>query len=129
MIPDYKAFVSYKSCQNELVTLHDTTKLPIKGRGTAWFYLNDKVVEVRNALHVPDLRAPLYSLRRHRHMLFVVTILNSGWGHLYHSLHLLLKWMTAKIIWLALKLLDDHPANALKKVTVSSKDMMLSSAI
>jgi transposase InsO family protein len=68
MLPDYKAFVSYKSCQDEYVTLGDTTKLPIMGRGTARFYLNDKVVEVRNALHVPGLRAPLYSLRRHRHM-------------------------------------------------------------
>jgi transposase InsO family protein len=38
------------------------------GRGTARFYLNDKVIEVRHALHVPGLRAPLYSLRRHRHM-------------------------------------------------------------
>lgn len=38
------------------------------GRGTAHFYLNDKVVKVCNALHVPGLRAPLYLLRRHRHM-------------------------------------------------------------
>jgi hypothetical protein len=68
MIPDYKAFVSYKSCRGEFVTLGDTTKLPIMGKGTARFYLNDKVVEVRNALHVPGLRAPLYSLRRHCHM-------------------------------------------------------------
>lgn len=38
------------------------------GRGKARFMLNGKIIEVRDALHVPDLRAPLYSLRRHRHM-------------------------------------------------------------
>jgi hypothetical protein len=39
------------------------------GRGKAKFYLNNiKVVEVRNALHVPGLQAPLYSLCQHRHM-------------------------------------------------------------
>jgi hypothetical protein len=68
MIPDYKAFTSYKRCTNEFVTLGDTTKLRIMGWGKAKFYLNNKVIEVRNALHVPGLRAPLYSLRRHRHM-------------------------------------------------------------
>jgi hypothetical protein len=68
MIPDYKAFTSYKRCTNKFVTLGDTTKLPIMGRGKAKFYLNNKVVEVRIALHVPGLQAPLYSLRRQRHM-------------------------------------------------------------
>jgi hypothetical protein len=59
MIPDYKAFTSYQSCKNEFATLGDTTQLPIMGRGKARFMLNGKVIEVRNALHVPDLRAPL----------------------------------------------------------------------
>lgn len=68
MIPDYDAFASYKSCKNEFVTLGDTTQLPIMGRGKARFMLNGKIIEVRDALHVPDLRSPLYSLRQHRHM-------------------------------------------------------------
>jgi hypothetical protein len=68
MIPDYNVFTSYKSCTNEFVTLGDTTQLPIKGQGKAQFLLNGKVIEVRDALHVPDLRAPLYSLCRHHHM-------------------------------------------------------------
>jgi hypothetical protein len=68
MLPDYACFVSYKSCKSEFVTLGDHTQLPIMGRGTARFYLNGKVIQVRDALHVPGLRAPLYSLRRHRHM-------------------------------------------------------------
>jgi hypothetical protein len=68
MFNDYKAFVSYRRCHNEFVTLGDETQLKIYGRGTARFLLNDKLIEVRDALHVPDLRNPLYSLRRHRHM-------------------------------------------------------------
>jgi hypothetical protein len=68
MLPDYSAFVSYKRCHNETVTLGDRTQLPIKGRGKAVFQLNGKTILVRDALHVPDLRAPLYSLRKHRHM-------------------------------------------------------------
>jgi hypothetical protein len=66
MLNDYDAFVSYHPCRNEYVTLGDDTKLKIYGRGSARFMLNGRVIQVRNALHVPDLRAPLYSLRRHR---------------------------------------------------------------
>jgi hypothetical protein len=68
MLPDYSAFVSYKKCHNESVTLGDETQLPIMGRGKAVFMINGKTIQVRDALHVPGLRAPLYSLRKHRHM-------------------------------------------------------------
>ena len=37
-------------------------------RGTAVFSLNGHNILVRDCLHVPDLRSPLYSLRKHRHM-------------------------------------------------------------
>ena len=68
MLNDYAAFVSYYPCENEFVTLGDDTQLLIFGWGTARFLLNGKCVEVRDCLHVPDLRNPSYSLRRHRHM-------------------------------------------------------------
>jgi hypothetical protein len=68
MLPDYAAFYSYHKCSNRFVTLGDDTKLRIHGTGTAIICLNGKNILIRNALHVPALRAPLYSLRRHRLM-------------------------------------------------------------
>ena len=40
--------------------------MEIKGIGSAIYSLNGKVVKTRNALHIPSLRGPLLSLRRHR---------------------------------------------------------------
>ena len=40
-------------------------RIPVVGRGTAAIKLNGKLIVVRNALHVPGLRGPLYSLRAH----------------------------------------------------------------
>ena len=68
MLPDYSAFISYRQQHNRWVTLGDTTKVPILGEGTAKIKLNGKTVILRRCLHVPELRNPLYSLRRHRHM-------------------------------------------------------------
>eukprot|EP00956_Cyclotella_meneghiniana_P032302 scaffold88129_cov23-Cyclotella_meneghiniana.AAC.1 len=68
MFPDYKTFVSYHPCHNKTVLLGDSTELPILGYGTAKFSLNGHVILVRNALHVPGLTDPLYSLRQHRFM-------------------------------------------------------------
>eukprot|EP00956_Cyclotella_meneghiniana_P017958 scaffold29652_cov22-Cyclotella_meneghiniana.AAC.1 len=68
MFPDYNTFVSYHPCHNITVQLGDSTELPILGYGTAKFSLNGHVILVRNALHVPDLTDPLYSLRQHRFM-------------------------------------------------------------
>jgi hypothetical protein len=68
MLPDYDAFYSYHKCSGRFVTLGDSTKLPIHGFGTAIICLNGKNILIRNALHVPALRSPLYSLRRHRLM-------------------------------------------------------------
>eukprot|EP00956_Cyclotella_meneghiniana_P041317 scaffold222336_cov36-Cyclotella_meneghiniana.AAC.1 len=68
MFPDYNTFVSYHPCKNKTVELGDSTELPILGYGTAKFSLNGHVILVRNALHVPGLTDPLYSLRQHRFM-------------------------------------------------------------
>lgn len=66
MLPDYAAFVSYKRVYGQYALLGDDTKLKIEGVGTAVFRLNNYVVKIRNVLHIPALRAPLYSLRSHR---------------------------------------------------------------
>ena len=68
MFPDYTTFVSYHKCHNKTVKLGDSTELPILGYGTAKFSLNGHVIVVRDALHVPGLTDPLYSLRQHRFM-------------------------------------------------------------
>lgn len=68
MFPDYSTFVSYHKCYNKTVQLGDSTELPIYGYGTAKFSLNGRIIVVRNALHVPGLTDPLYSLRQHRFM-------------------------------------------------------------
>lgn len=68
MLNDYNTFVSYYPCKHRVVTLGNESTLPVMGTGTTKFFLNGKVILVRNALHVPGLRAPLYSLRRHRLM-------------------------------------------------------------
>eukprot|EP00804_Cyclotella_cryptica_P026709 CCRYP_007942-RA/>CCRYP_007942-RA protein AED:0.35 eAED:0.34 QI:0/0/0/0.66/0.5/0.33/3/0/1904 len=68
MFPDYSAFLNYHRQTNQFVTLGDNTKLPILGVGSAKVKLNGKVVLLRNCLHVPHLRNPLYSLRQHRRM-------------------------------------------------------------
>jgi hypothetical protein len=68
MLPDHSAFLSYRRLINRFVTLGDDTRLPILGKGSAKVKLNGKVVILRKCLHVPGLRNPLYSLRKHRKM-------------------------------------------------------------
>jgi hypothetical protein len=68
MFPDIMAFKSYRPQKNRTVKLGDNSTLQIAGEGTAVFSLNGQVLTVRNALHVPGLRQPLYSLRKHKTM-------------------------------------------------------------
>mgnify|MGYP000856555199 FL=1 len=66
MFPDYSTFTSYQPVHGHYATLGDETKVPIMGIGTAVYRLNGKVIKTRDALHIPALRGPLFSLRRHR---------------------------------------------------------------
>jgi len=68
MLPDIMAFKTYRPQRYRTVKLGDNSTLQIAGEGTAVFSLNGKVIKVRNALHVPNLRQPLYSLRKHKTM-------------------------------------------------------------
>ena len=64
MIPDRAAFVSYHRSDRR-VRMASNTYAPVLGEGTAVISLNGHNVLIRNALHVPALRKPLYSLRAH----------------------------------------------------------------
>ena len=59
-------FVSYDATPGAYVIIANDDKVPCLGRGTVRFYLNGKLIEITNVLHVPSLRSPLYSVRQHR---------------------------------------------------------------
>ena len=65
MLPDRLAFISYKSVRSLRVRMGNNSYAPVLGRGTAIVSLNGKRLLIRNVLHVPALRIPLYSLRAH----------------------------------------------------------------
>jgi hypothetical protein len=62
MLPDKATFISYKPISNLQVCMGNNSFIPVQGRGTAVFSLNSQRVLIRNALHVPGLVVPLYSL-------------------------------------------------------------------
>ncbi len=65
MLPDKSAFISYKQVVGLSVRMGNNSFVPVLGRGTAIFSLNGKRLLIQNALHVPGLAVPLYSLRAH----------------------------------------------------------------
>jgi hypothetical protein len=65
MFPDKSAFISYRLVTNLQVQMGNNSFLPVLGRGLAIISLNGQCILVRNALHVPRLVVPLYSLHAH----------------------------------------------------------------
>jgi hypothetical protein len=65
MVPDRGAFISYTSIQGLRIRMGNNSFAPVLGRGTAIISLNSQCLLIRNVLHVPGLRVPLYSLRAH----------------------------------------------------------------
>ena len=65
MLPDKSAFISYHTITGRRVRMGNNSFAPIAGHGTAIVSLNGKKILIRDCLHVPDLRNPLYSLRAH----------------------------------------------------------------
>ncbi len=65
MVPDHSAFISYKAVRNLCVRMGNNSYAPVLGRGTAIILLNGQRLLIRNVLHIPALRVPLYSLRAH----------------------------------------------------------------
>ena len=66
MLPDKSAFISYHPVSGRRVRMGNNSFAPILGHGTAVISLNGKKIFIRDCLHVPDLRNPLYSLWAHQ---------------------------------------------------------------
>jgi hypothetical protein len=65
MFPDKSAFISYKLVINFCVRMGNNSYLPVLGCTLAIISLNGQRILVQNALHVPGLVVPLYSLCAH----------------------------------------------------------------
>jgi hypothetical protein len=65
MVPDRSAFISYKAVHHLCIWMGNNSYAPVLGWGTAIISLNGQRLLIRNALYVPTLRVPLYSLRAH----------------------------------------------------------------
>jgi hypothetical protein len=63
------SFISYKIVSGLQVRMGNNSYIPVLGCGTAIFALNGKCILIWNALHIPGLAVPLYSLRAHIHQL------------------------------------------------------------
>ena len=66
MLPDKAAFIFYYPVSGHCVRMGNNSFAPIAGHGLAIISLNGKKILIRDCLHVPDLRNPLYSLRAHQ---------------------------------------------------------------
>ncbi len=76
ILNNYLTFNSFKKVMGRYVVLGNNMTVLILGEETAKLSINGKVIIVRGALFVPDLRGPLYSLRKHGQM--------SGCGMISH---------------------------------------------
>jgi hypothetical protein len=65
MFPDKLAFISYNLVSNLCVCMENNSYLPVLGRSLAIISLRGQRILVQNALHVPGLVVPLYSLCAH----------------------------------------------------------------
>jgi hypothetical protein len=65
MIPDKSAFISYRPVTGRHVRMRNNLFAPILGTGSVVIALNGKCILIRDYLHVPALRNPLYSLCAH----------------------------------------------------------------
>jgi hypothetical protein len=65
LFPDKLAVISYELVSNLCVRMGNNSYLPVLGQGLEIISLNGQHILVRNALHVPGLVVPLYSLCAH----------------------------------------------------------------
>ena len=71
MFHDYSSFLYYRPSMdpNDYALPGDKSRSNIYGCGTTIFNMKGLYIIVRNALHVPSLRAPLSSTQRHQNQL------------------------------------------------------------
>jgi len=63
MLPDKSAFISYRPVTGRRIRMGNNSFAPILGSGSAVISVNGRLILIRDCLHVPALRNPLYSLR------------------------------------------------------------------
>ena len=66
MLPEKSAFISYRPVNGRRVRMGNNSFAPILGSGSAVISINGKHILIRECLHVPALRNPLYSLHAHQ---------------------------------------------------------------
>ena len=66
MLPEKSAFISYRPVTGRRVRMGNNSFAPIVGCGSAVIAINGRRILIRECLHVPALRNPLYSLRAHQ---------------------------------------------------------------
>jgi hypothetical protein len=66
MIPDKSTFISYRPVTGRRVRMGNNSFAPVLGTGSAVIAPNGKRILIRDCLHIPALRHPLYSLRAHQ---------------------------------------------------------------
>ncbi len=66
MLPEKCAFISYRPVSGRRVRMGNNSFAPILGSGSAVIAINGRRILIRDCLHVPALRNPLYSLRAHQ---------------------------------------------------------------
>jgi hypothetical protein len=66
MLPNKTALISYYPVFGQRFRMGNNSFAPIRGCGTAIISLNGKKILIRDCLHVPDLKNPLYSFRAHQ---------------------------------------------------------------
>ena len=66
MFPEYSTCKTYHRLSNCYATVGFTTSFPVEVIGTVVYTLNVRTILIHNALHIPALQGPLYSLCKHR---------------------------------------------------------------
>ena len=66
MWPYIEDFSKYNPMSNHFVTLADDSQIRCHGIGEIRVRFKNKTISITQVLHVPELRCPLYSIRRHR---------------------------------------------------------------
>lgn len=66
MCPIREAFVTYFATPNAYVTVANNKKIHCLGRGNILIYLSNKLIQLSDVLHVPNLNNTLFSISEHR---------------------------------------------------------------
>ena len=69
MMPFRQCFISYKDTPHSYVILANNQKSPCLGRGAICINMGGHNIILKDVLHVPSLRCPLFSVRCHRRFL------------------------------------------------------------